>query len=72
MRSLDFYGEPALFEARDVCLTSDEAGLLIALMRELRDLTQSRATYKAASALIEHLTGEHEDINLIEPDVLTQ
>jgi hypothetical protein len=30
------------------------------------------AQAKAASALIEHLTGEHEDSNLIEPDVLAQ
>ena len=46
-------------------LSADEVGTLAALMRELRDVTQSRRTFAAASELLQRLTTETYQPNLV-------
>ena len=46
-------------------LSADEVGTLAALMQELRDLTQSRRTFTATSELLQRLTNETNQPNLV-------
>ena len=46
-------------------LSADEVGTLAALMRELRELTQSRRTFAAASEFLQRLTAEAYQPNLV-------
>ena len=46
-------------------LSADEVGTLSALMQDLRDLTQSRRTFAAASDLLSRLTTENDHPHLV-------
>ena len=51
-------------------LSADEVGALAALMQELRDLTQSRRTFAAASELLDRLTRETGSSHVAHGDTL--
>ncbi|MFM9942554.1 MAG: hypothetical protein ACKVP7_24000 [Hyphomicrobiaceae bacterium] len=72
MQYIDYYSEPASYEPRGMHLSTEDVAKLIKLMRELRELTQSRTTYAAASEFLAQMTGERDTQSLINPEILAQ
>ncbi len=54
----------------NLILDAREVAILSALMRELRDTTQSRSSFKAASAILRRLGTETESPRLVTADLL--
>jgi hypothetical protein len=61
---------PARQPAPSLTLDAQDVATLSTLMRELRDITQSRGSYSAASAFLRQLGAETEGPRLVPADAL--
>lgn len=72
MHSYEFYGGQPARTTHDVALSHEDLELVARLMRELQELTQSRATFAAAGRLLRRITGETPDTSIVGADLAAQ
>ncbi len=68
----DRYDRPSTTPQSGAYITADEIRDLIGMMEELRNLTQSRSTFRATSAFLERFAGETDTHCLVAGDVLSR
>ena len=66
----DRYDRPTTTTQSGAYVTADEIRDMIGMMEELRNLTQSRSTFKAASAFLARFAGESDPHSLVASDEL--
>jgi hypothetical protein len=69
-REIDDPSRPPQRLPPNLILDAREVAILSALMRELRDTTQSRSSFRAASAILRRLGAETESPRLVTADLL--
>ena len=72
MQHFDYYSEPETMQPHGVLLSPEDTEALAKLMRELQDLTQSRASHAAAGEFLSRLTGEARTSSVVRHDILAQ
>ena len=68
----DRYARPTTTPQSGAYITADEIRDMIGMMEELRNLTQSRSTFKATSAFLARFAGETDTHSLVAGDVLVR